>query len=651
MTAWGPIGRQVYQRTYSRVLPDGTNEEWPDTVRRAVDGNCDLAPGHVTDTERRRLFDLVSEFRIMPAGRHLWVSGVPGSQFIFNCHRAGWGNELADHCGFMFDQLMSGGGVGANYSTAPAYQALGSDFAVRCSRSHPDFFACEQAGGVADHDTDSRFVVPDSREGWVEALRRALRSATITGGHGTTIDVSGVRPAGARIKGFGGVSAGPACLVRMLVSVRDMINAIASARPGARLTGMDLMRIDHAIAECVIAGNVRRSARMSIMHWEDPCIDDFLACKQQDGEHWTTNISVELDHRFWGRVRQGRRDARDMLAVIAEGMRANGEPGIFNSDLAAVGETADVRATNPCGEIPLQEWEPCNLGHLNLAKLSSGAEREEAAELMARFLLRATLSPDVNELQEPVLRRNRRIGVGLYGFHAWLLSSGVKYSDICRTPFKAAVVAAELRHLRRVVTDAAALHADEMGVPRPVKTTSVAPTGSISSLSGDTAGVQPLFAKRFIRRVRYASDDPALGAFPVSAKEPCVHSAGTTVVSMLCEDPMSLAAQDEMLEDSADLTIDDQLAVQRLVQESWADNAVSYTVAVPESSSTGDVQRALLEWGPALKGTTMFPAMTRAQQPIEPVSAEQAERLAVALGAPQSGQTEMECPNGGCPVK
>ena len=107
---WGPIGKDVYERTYSRIKADGTNETWPETVERVVDGNLSLVDKKFWKrNERQQLIDLFLDFKALPAGRHLWVSGVKGRQFLFNCHVAGWRQNLSDHYAFTFNELMKGG--------------------------------------------------------------------------------------------------------------------------------------------------------------------------------------------------------------------------------------------------------------------------------------------------------------------------------------------------------------------------------------------------------------------------------------------------------------------------------------------------------------------------------------------------------------
>lgn len=335
---WGPIGQEVYKRTYMRP-----GETWTDTVNRVVDANCDLAPDHIEPDERQKLKAHIANFRLLPAGRHLWAAGAKTTLGLYNCHRAGWDNSLSGHFTFTFDQLMLGGGVGANYSSeyladTPLIRNT-VKFKPLLSMDHPDYAECAPRVSP-DLRGYMGFTVSDTREGWVAALQVVI-DAHAQGIDSVTIDFSGVRSRGTAIKGFGGVASGPGPLIEML----HKVNTILNSKVGLRLDPITAMTIDHLVASCVIAGNVRRSARMSILHWRDPHIMEFINCKSDSDQHWTTNISVEVDDEFW---EQGDQHSVDVLDAIVAGMHRNGEPGIYNSEAAAVGEPNDVRATNPC---------------------------------------------------------------------------------------------------------------------------------------------------------------------------------------------------------------------------------------------------------------------------------------------------------------
>ena len=646
---WGPIGKEVYERTYARLKDDGTAETWDETVARVIAGNCALADDYepVTDLERRALTDMMTNFKIMPAGRHLWVSGVQDRQYLFNCHHAGWTLNLEDHCEFLFIELMRGGGVGANYSLAKAYIPGTAINLFVCSDRHKDYarfseLLDSQTSAAVMPQTAIRYTVEDSKEGWVRALKHVIVSHF--GGPPAVLDFSDVRPLGERIRGFGGTASGPAALIKMLKNVDAILNDCA----GKKLRPLTLMDIDHQIAACVIAGNVRRSARMSILHWTDPSILNFLACKLRGDEHWTTNISVELDKAFWQAYNNGNALARNVLKLIAQGMKHNGEPGIFNSHLANVGERRPTRSTNPCGEIALEEWENCNLGHINLARAVPNDFEflKTAAILMTRFLIRATLSPDINEMQRHVIERNRRIGVGFYGYQKWVIDCfGIPYSK----SHKNNEVRAVLGRLRNIIDLEAAKYAKHLGINTPIKTTTIAPTGTISLLSGDTPGIQPIFAKRFIRRIRYAATDEALGQYSDEQIEDDLVSADTKVVTTVCEDAlMSSAHNPELVESSFEVSLKDQLAVQAMIQYVYANNAVSFTASL-NGESTADIIDVLEQHGPRVKGSTMFPRTSFKQAPFERITEDRYNALSEKYGSSVSNN-EDECVTG-CPIR
>jgi len=425
------------------------------------------------------------------------------------------------------------------------------------------------------------------------------------------------------------------------------MTALLNSANGRRLTGLEAMRIDHALAQCVVAGNVRRSARMSIMHWNDPEVFAFIDCKADHADHWTTNISVEVDEDFFLALSLGEWHATAVFQAVVEAMAKNGEPGFFNSSLASLGEDADVRCTNPCGEIALNEWESCNLGHVNLAAFDpeDTGELALAFTLMARFLVRATFAELLNPKQARVEARNRRIGVGIMGFQEWLGRQGVLYAEAPNN----ALVADRLSMFKLVATMASDDYADELGIPRPIKHTTVAPTGTVAKLAGVTEGIHPIYSRYFVRRVRYGNDDPNLGHLIEQGYEvePCIYNPDTTVVLFHVRDPLLDVVPEHLVQQADELTVEEKLAVQELVQTYYADNAVSYTVNMAADTTTDELEEALLAHLYFLKGTTVFPANTRPQSPYTSITREEYE-AAVDHGVDQSFE---ECATGACPVR
>jgi len=641
MSDFGPIGREVYERTYQRRSDAG----WAETVDRVIAGNLALVPERFVEAgEAEALRELLLTFKALPAGRHLWASGASDTTLgIFNCHRAGWSELLSDHFAFTFDQLMLGGGVGANYSADPYLNntpAVVNEVTLQLNvrLGHEDYDECEP--WLSPWSVGPVHVVEDSREGWVAALKLVIDSHFTGWAVPLAITFSDVRPRGSIIAGFGGTASGPAPLAAMLTEVNYLLNAAQ----GRRITPLDAMAIDHAVAGCVVAGNVRRSARMSILHWADPSIFEFIDCKSDPSAHWSTNISVEIDDEFLAAYAAGDEHAVAVMNRTVEGIYRNGEPGFYNSALASVGETGDVRATNPCGEIALEEWEQCLLGHVNLSAfaLDHGAAIE-AFRLMTRYLVRATHAASSDSRQEAIKAVNRRIGVGFFGFHDWAVLRGVRFEDIADD----VVLVNRLRDYRLAVDFAAGVYAAELGIPAPIKTTTVAPTGSIAKLPGVSEGIQPPYARYFVRRVRYSASDPKLLEL-TQPQEPCVYTDNTTVVSFTARDQIIDKVPAHLVQQSDEVSIRGYLAVQAMVQDVFADNAVSVTANFDRGDTSPTELAALMaEYLPRVKGWTGFPEDGRPQSPYERLS--EAEYLAADIVS--VSQAMDDCATGACPVR
>lgn len=698
---WGSSGETVYNRTYSRTKLDGTKETWPETVTRVVDGNLGLRPdGSVLlPGERDDLIRLMTEFKILPGGRHLWMSGVPGRQFLFNCHVSGWTEDIEDHFSFTFLRLMEGGGVGANYSTRNmgGYSiSRAIEVYIVCDPSHPDYAEMEKEGLLTNEfssDWTGSIEVEDSREGWDEALRDLFRASTGRTKHAKRVyDVSRVRWKGARIKSFGGTASGPLPLARMLLNIGGVLNArfqsgymdFADNDRSYYLTPLDAMEIDHEIAQCVVSGGNRRSARMSILHWNDPHILDFLACKSNPEKHWTTNISVEIDDEFIAQVNKayeplhpGNANVQDMkafsiYAAITEAMLTNGEPGIWNSSLSNADEPNYVEATNPCGEITLQAWENCNLGHVNLDAFAPPkgylgwplADRKAwwdslhyAHRLMTRFLIRATYGDIRDDRQRNVVNKNRRIGVGHFGYAGFVNKRGIKFSN----SWKAESVYGMLSELRDTVEAEAADYAYQLRIPTPVKSTTVAPTGTIAKMPGRTEGIHPPYAKYFNRRIRFSITSPQeraqLEALEMQGyySEKDLYARDTWVVTIPTMETLVSEVDargfdgNEIVESVDEISLKDLIEVQAMYQEHYANNAVSYTINLEKGKyTTEEVMKTLLPYLGRLKGTTIFPDFSRPQAPYERITKEEYD-LAAAKSMEDS--VDEDCATGACPVR
>jgi adenosylcobalamin-dependent ribonucleoside-triphosphate reductase len=676
---FGPTGQVVYDRTYSRTLPDGSKETWPETVRRVAHGNLALVYGKDDDAwpqgvkdEYNELVEMMDRFAILPAGRHLWASGVRGRQYLFNCHVSGWGMSLSDHFEFTFMRLMEGGGVGANYST-PYLSPFGGPrrklkVHVVCDPAHPDYAEMKAAGVLSDeyhHEWEGAFPVEDSREGWAAALVDLIdtfMSDQPVLHENRVYDVSRVRAKGQPLRTFGGTASGPQPFARMMLETGKVMNW---ANPFA-LSPLEAMEIDHAIAECVVSGGVRRSARMAICRWDDPFIFDFIKAKQDTGLHWTTNISVEIDQQFLDELgKDGYEHAQRVHDAVVNGMLTNGEPGYWNSTLSNVGEVGGVIATNPCGEIALPEWGACVLGHVNLdafaPKEKGGAADLEgmalAHALVTRFLIRATYGDMNDPKQKHIMDLERRIGVGHLGVQGFLAKLGIKYSEAPDSYIFRGV----LDSAKGLVRDVARQYAFDLRIPEPVKVTTVAPTGSIAKLPGVTEGIHPIYARHFLRRIRFNVTDVAQADTVLTAASQGFHvetdiydqSGNTMVVTYptkdkLVDEVVALGFDADLVESADEIPLDKMLAFQAMYQHHYADNAVSFTANVPEGLDPTEVAATIAQYLPVLKGTTVMVDGTRPQAPYERITEEQF--LSYEATRIEDG-TDEDCATGACPVR
>lgn len=657
---WGPIGKTTYERTYSRIKANGEGEIWPETIIRTVDGNLSLVDKkYWRKNEREDLIKLFVNFYALPAGRHLWVSGIKGRQFLNNCHSSGWRDKLSDHYSFLFDELMKGGGVGSNYSNrfiekyGPVKQRI--NLHVVCDPVHKDYNNIQNLlSPEYHHGWDGCHPVEDSREGWVDALVKLLCFAFDDCPPTIVLDVSRVRPYNSPIRSFGGTASGPKALIEMLIMICELLNS----KVGVILTSLDHMLIDHYIAQCVISGNVRRSARMSVKHWADKDIFDFIKCKT-DGERvkqWTTNISVEIDNAFFRALKKDDAHALAVYNICIDSIMNGSEPGFWNSSLSQHGEIDSVFSPNPCGELILQMFENCCLAHVNLGAFYDDPDgAKKAFALITRFLVRATFGDVCSPWQREVMNRNRRIGVGFFGFHDWLCKQGKKYSECHSDPD----VISLLRQFYRVVSRTSMEYAHELRIPAPIKVTTLAPTGTIAKLSGASEGCQAIYSQYYEYRQRRQKDDPKLQELLADGAllEECVNKeegVNTVIIKYVCRhtlmDEVGALGLDssEIVEGQFDISLHDTLAVQAMLQREWSDNAIALTANLSPNINRKELYHTIIKFLPKLKGTTVYIEYDREQPPYTRITKEQYDNY---NGKKQSGQGRVGCINDICPIK
>lgn len=614
------LARSTYLTKYCR-----DNETWTDTIRRVVEANVALAGG-VNEREAQLLFHLFWTGQALPPGRGLWTGGVEGipADARYNC----WYTTLygvEDWC-WTANQLMLGGGVGVGLNqidALPLVAGANARFAVRCGEAHPDVAEVKPNPNSFLNGQTPIFVVADSREGWVEALRRTLTAAFE--GKDLIVDVSPVRARGLPIRTFGGIACGPGPLTNLLRNAWEIVRGAA----GRKLTSVEALDITNYIGLCIKAGNVRRSALIALGDAED---FEFRNAKKDMAKvishRHTSNNSIVF------RTENQIRDF-DWVSLVSD-MTTNGsgEPGLLNLPLVWKTDPG-AKGVNPCGEQALHDREACNLAEVFPAQFQVGTDPVVAFRLVTRYTLRQRLTPLSDAQSHKVGLANMRVGVGLGG--------------LCDFDWTKELLASWFKECRSEANS----YADELGVARPLTVTTVKPSGTISLLNGSSPGIHAPYAPFYLRRTRIAKNDP-MAASMIDAGVPfedCIYDkSGHTYVFAF---PTQAAHAKVSVQTE---TIQDQFQRQRAVQESWADNAVSATLSFNENEH-GFLADCLKENVPFLKSTSCLPkAHGYAQAPYEAIDEvtfrDTYSRINHDHQLSRGGDMESEeCASGVCPVR
>jgi ribonucleoside-triphosphate reductase len=609
------LARSTYLSKYSR-----DRETWTDTVVRVVEGNCQLDRS-VTTEEAESLFHVFWTMQALPPGRGLWVGGVDGipADARYNC----WFTTVHDlkDWGWIANQLMLGGGVGVGLSRIqdmPAVQPGVVSLKVFCDAAHPN------AGEVKPDEAEAGFtpkLVEDSREGWVNALLAVLAAAFDA--RDLQVDVGNVRARGAPIRTFGGTACGPGPLVDLLRSVWKIIRGAA----GRKLSSVEALDITNFIGKCIKAGNVRRSALIALGQPSDQSFRD--AKKDWDAvlshRHTSNNsIAFEKFSEF---------ESFDWLGLAKDNCEF-GEPGIVN---LALGRLTDpgAKGVNPCGEQLLWDREACNLAEVFPALFDYRVKPAKVFELVARYCLRQRLTPLLDARSNEVGRRNMRVGVGLGGICDFQWDSGL------------------LHEWFTAVRSSANSYADELGVARPITTTTVKPSGTISLLNGSSPGLHAPYAKYYVRRTRHATNDPMSLSLMEAGVPYELDQYDSTGHTLCFSFPMKARHSDVTVQNES---LRDQFERQYTVQRYWSDNAVSATITF-DKDKPEELAACLKEFVPQLKSTSCLPkAHGYAQAPYEEITEAEYRKMAAVINMNASLERGAEfdldeCASGSCPVR
>ncbi len=476
--------------------------------------------------------------------------------------------------------------------------------------------------GTDLHQLAACFVLPieDSLPSIFETLKQT--ALIHQSGGGTGFSFSQLRPQGDVVQKTGGVASGP----------------------------VSFMRVFDAATEEIKQGGRRRGANMAVLNVTHPDIEAFIRAKQEEEALRNFNISVATTADFWRAYRQGstyalvnprteeevgRADPEQILDLLAEAAWATGDPGLlFLDTINDDNPTPDlgrITATNPCGEVPLLPYEACVLGSVNLGHHTD--DRRVAWEKLRETVLTGVRlldnAIDMSTFPVPAIEKhmaaNRKIGLGVMGFHDLLVDLQVPYDSD-----KAVEVADDvMSFIHEAAWEASRQLADERGPfpnwsksthvtqTRNATTTSIAPTGTISMIAGCSASIEPLYNVAYTKHVmgglemvsdRFVEIAKARGFYSDELMERLHGRTTLQDVDVIPDDVKRL------FQTAHDVPAERHLQVQAAFQK-HVDNAVSKTVNLPASAAVEDVRDLFLRARDlGVKGVTVFRSGAKPEQ-------------------------------------
>jgi ribonucleoside-diphosphate reductase alpha chain len=427
----------------------------------------------------------------------------------------------------------------------------------------------------------------DSREGWADLLHKSTM-ALMTGA-GIGVVYSDIRAEGRLIRRTGGHSTGPLALMQML----------------------------NEAGRGIMQGGSRRSAIWAGLHWNHQDIQKFIHLKDwsQDVRNMKekdfnfpatldgTNISIILDDDFFKAYNDEKNTqhtmAQSVYWEVIRQMLKTGEPG-FSID-TGVNNGENLR--NACTEVTSRDdSDICNLGSINISRISSLSEMERITELGTVFLLSGTVYSDVPYSQVDKIRsKNRRLGLGLMGLHEFLLKNGKKYGQDSELE--------KYLEIYQTSGQIANRYAKDWELSRPLKTRAIAPTGSISIISGTTSGIEPIFCSAYKRR--YLKHTVWQYQY---------------VIDPIVKKLVDSGIDPNLIEDAYSIDFERRLEFQAWVQK-YVDHSISSTVNLAKwgsetnnDATVRDLGNKMMKYLPELRGLTIYPDGSRSGQPLTPVS-------------------------------
>jgi ribonucleoside-diphosphate reductase alpha chain len=540
----------IHKSRYARWLDEeGRREAWDETVERymnnvvepVVDSGSSEANFDVANDIEQAILGL----EVMPSMRAMMTAG----KALERDNTAGY------NCSYLpvddpksFDEamfiLLCGTGVG--FSVERQF--------ISKLPEVPELF-----------DSETTVVVKDSKEGWAKAFRQVL--ALLWAGEIPKWDVSKVRPAGARLKIFGGRASGPAPLVELF----NFAVTTFKAAQGRKLSSLECHDLMCFIGQIVVVGGVRRSAMISLSNLSD---DRMRYAKS--GQWWETAA-----HRALANNSVSYTEKPDMETFMREWQSLveskSGERGVYNRQAAKNQAKKFGRrdpdyefGTNPCSEIILRPYQFCNLTEVVVRATDTLEDLERKirlATILGTIQSTYTKFPYLRKVWSTNTEEERLLGVSLTGIMDNPLMT-LRNKGLEKT----------LEHLRGIAVSTNAEWADRLGIPVAAAITCVKPSGTVSQLVDSASGIHARHSAHYIRTVRGDNKDP-LTKFMMDQgipNEPCVMKGDTTTVfSFPVKSPTRSVTRNDM-------TAIEQLEMWLMYQRHFCEHKPSVTISVRE---------------------------------------------------------------------
>ena len=533
----------IHKSRYAKYFDGYGRESWDDTVTRY---STNVIGDKVDAETKREIEEAILGLEIMPSMRAMMTAGPALER----------DNTAGYNCSYLpvddpksFDEamyiLLCGTGVG--FSVERQY--------ITKLPEVPELF-----------ESDTTIVVKDSKEGWAKAFRQVL--ALLWAGEIPKWDVSKVRPAGARLKTFGGRASGPAPLVELF---NFAVNTFKNAQ-GRKLSSIECHDLMCFIGQIVVVGGVRRSAMISLSNLSD---DRMRHAKS--GQWWETAAHRALANNSVAYTEKPDIETfmREWLALVES---KSGERGVFNREASKKQAAKYGRrdpnhdfGTNPCSEIILLPYQFCNLTEVVVRATDSVEDLERKvrlATILGTIQSTYTKFPYLRKVWRDNTEAERLLGVSLTGIMDNPLMTS-KNKGLEKT----------LEHLRNVAVDTNAVWAERLGIPVSASITCVKPSGTVSQLVDSASGIHARHNPYYIRTVRGDNKDP-LTQFMIDQgipAEPCVFKGDTTTVfSFPQKSPNKAVTRNDM-------TAIEQLETWLTYQRHWCEHKPSVTISVRDS--------------------------------------------------------------------